>query len=158
MLSARREFVHSLPPPTGVVSPRTTHPPAARPTSHLMPTSLSMSFSSSPSVSPSVSPSPISSSASLSTSGNNERRLKIIEEVRTSERTYVEFLNSAILLFLVPLRKSLNNEHAASSAKMQSSTDSSSNATPLLSKSDIDVIFQNIEEILALHMVRQRTE
>jgi hypothetical protein len=77
-----------------------------------------------------------------------QRRQKIIDEIRSSERIYVEFLNAAVVLFLVPLRKALDPE----SSPVVKSGDATATA-PILSIEEITCIFQNIEQILHLHTV-----
>lgn len=67
---------------------------------------------------------------------NMERkRQQLITEMMNTEKTYVEFLRTVIMLFITPLRKSI-------------ATDS-----PLLSKDQLQTVFQNIEEIHDLHGV-----
>ena len=52
-----------------------------------------------------------------------------------TEKTYLEFLQTVITMFIVPVKKSLND------------------ARPLLTQEGINFIFQNIEKIRELNMV-----
>lgn len=61
---------------------------------------------------------------------NRERkRQKIIAEMTGTEKTYIEFLQTVVMLFVIPLRKAIVKE------------------SPLLTKDEMKIVFQNIEVI-----------
>lgn len=64
------------------------------------------------------------------------KRQLIISEMMQTEKTYLEFIQTLVMLFIVPLRKSLEKD-----------------TVPLLTEDQIDVVFQNIEEITTVNGV-----
>lgn len=64
------------------------------------------------------------------------KRQLIIAEMMQTEKTYLEFIQTLVMLFIVPLRKSLEKD-----------------PVPLLTQEQIEIIFQNIEEITIVNGV-----
>ena len=69
--------------------------------------------------------------------GQERKRQMIISEMMQTEKTYLDFLQTVVMLFIIPLQKSLEKD-----------------SEPLLTEEQIELVFQNIEEIKLVNGVR----